>query len=128
VRIVRTTAASALILSLAACSRSPDPAPTTPASSTTSSATGVVTGTVQLFGGPLNPQTGQQSLNGSPGPHWKVTAFSGTKVVTTARSNAAGRFRFVLPPGLYTLGCGNHPTVIVTVGDTVTVNCRVPIR
>jgi hypothetical protein len=124
-----TTAAAAsivLLLSLTACAQQSGPLGATPASSTAAS-TGTLTGQVRMYGGPANPQTGKQALNGSPGPDWPVKVLSGSQTVAEARSDAAGEFRFSLAPGRYTLACGQEPSVVVVAGQTVSVNCDVPV-
>lgn len=96
-----------------------------PASS--SATTGTLTGLVRMYGGPMNPQTGKQALNGSPGPNWTVKVLSGARTVAEAKSDAAGKFRFTLAPGRYTLACGQEPGVIVVAGQTASVDCDVPV-
>jgi hypothetical protein len=122
----RTAAAIALTFSLAACSPHGGSTSVTPASST-EAATGTLTGLVRMYGGPMNPQTGKQALNGSPGPDWTVKVMSGGQIVAEGKSNAAGRFRFSLAPGRYTLACGQAPSVFVAAGQTVSVDCDVPV-
>ena len=122
----KTAASIGLILSLTACSQqsgSTGGAPTT----STATATGTLTGLVRMFGGPMNPQTGKQALNGSPGPDWTVKVLSGAQTVAEAKSDAAGKFRFTLAPGRYTLACGQEPGVTVVAGQTASVDCDVPV-
>jgi hypothetical protein len=133
-----------LMLVLTACSQqsgstSGMPASSTaaPASSTaapassTAATTGTLTGLVRMYGGPMNPQTGKQALNGSPGPDWMVKVLSGSRTVAEAKSDAAGKFRFSLAPGRYTLACGQgqgqEPSVVVVAGQTVSIDCDVPV-
>ncbi len=123
---IKTAASIGLILSLTACSQHNGSTSGTPASPTTAS-TGTLTGLVRMYGGPMNPQTGKQALNGSPGPDWTVKVLSGAQTVAEARSDAAGKFRFTLAPGRYTLACGQEPGVTVVVGQTVSVDCDVPV-
>lgn len=75
----------------------------------------------------MNPQTGKQALNGSFGPDWTVKVLSGAKTVVEAKSDAAGQFRFTLAPGRYTLACGQEPSVTVVAGQTLSVDCAVPV-
>jgi hypothetical protein len=123
----KTATMVALVLSLTACSHPSEIAGVTPASTTGASTTGTLTGVVRMYGGPLNPQTGKQALKGSPGPDWTVKVLSGARTVAEGKSDAAGRFRFDLAPGRYTLACGHEPRVIVVVGQTVSVDCDVPV-
>jgi hypothetical protein len=97
------------------------------AASATASTTGTLTGLVWMYGGPMNPQTGKQALNGSPGPDWTVKVLSGAQTVAEAKSDRAGKFRFSLAPGRYTLACGHEPSVTVVAGQTVSVDCDVPV-
>ena len=121
-----TAASLGLMLVLTACSPTSGSSSGTPASSTAAT-TGTLTGVVRMYGGPMNPQTGKQSLNGSPGPDWTVTVQSGAQTVAEARSDAAGTFRVTLAPGRYTLACGQEPIVTVVAGHTVSVDCDVPV-
>lgn len=118
----KAAASVGLTLVLTACSQQSG----VPATSTAAT-TGTLTGLVRMYGGPLNPQTGTQALNGSPGPDWTVTVLSGSQTVAETKSDAAGRFRFTLAPGRYTLACGQEPGVTVVAGQTVSVNCDVPV-
>ena len=121
-----TAASLGLMLVLTACSpTSGSSAGVTPPS--TAATTGTLAGLVRMYGGPMNPQTGKQSLNGSPGPDWTVTVQSGAQTVAEARSDAAGTFRVTLAPGRYTLACGQEPGVIVVAGQTASVDCDVPV-
>ena len=121
-------AASSLAVAIAGCSLSSAPfRATTPSSSQTVAATGTLTGLVRLYGGPLNPTTGKMALNGSPGPDWPVKVLAGATSVAEAKSDAAGRFRFHLAPGRYTLGCAQAPSILVVAGQTVDVDCVVPV-
>jgi hypothetical protein len=122
----RMAAAISLVLSLAACSQQSGPSSGTPAASTAAT-TGAVAGVVRMYGGPMNPQTGKQALKGSPGPDWTVKVLSGGHAVAETKSNAAGKFRFDLAPGRYTLACGREPSVVVVAGQTVSVDCDVPV-
>ena len=112
----------ALILGLTACSHQSGPTGATPAATT-----GTLTGLVRMYGGPMNVETGKQALNGSPGPDWTVKVMSGAQTVAAAKSDAAGKFRFTLAPGRYSLACGQEPTVVVVAGQTVSVECDVPV-
>lgn len=123
----RATAACALIVCLGACTQPNVSSSAVPTSSTNVSTTGVLTGLVRLYGGPINPETGKQGLNGSPGSNWTVKVLSGGEVVAKDKSDASGRFRFSLAPGRYTLACGQEPSVVIEAGQTVSVNCRVPV-
>jgi hypothetical protein len=52
---------------------------------------------------------------------------SGARTVAKRKSDKAGRFRFDLAPGRYTLACGQEPRVVVVAGQTVLVDCDVPV-
>lgn len=121
----KTAASVGLMLALTACSQHSGSTSELPASS--SATTGTLTGLVRMYGGPMNPQTGKQALNGSPGPNWTVKVLSGARTVAEAKSDAAGKFRFTLAPGRYTLACGQEPGVIVVAGQTASVDCDVPV-
>jgi hypothetical protein len=123
----KAVAAFALILSLAACSHQSGPTGATPASASSAATTGTLTGLVRMYGGPMDAQTGKQALNGSPGPDWTVKVLSGAQTVAEGKSDAAGKFRFTLAPGRYSLACGQGPTVVVVAGQTVSVECDVPV-
>jgi hypothetical protein len=122
----KTAASIGLMLALTACSQQSPSNSGVPASSTAAT-TGTLTGLVRMYGGPMNPQTGKQALNGSPGPDWTVKVLSGSQTVAEAKSDAAGKFRFSLAPGRYTLACGQEPSVVVVAGQTVSVDCDVPV-
>ena len=122
----KTAASIGLMLALTACSQQSPSTSGVPASSTAAT-TGTLTGLVRMYGGPMNPQTGKQALNGSPGPDWTVKVLSGTQTVAEAKSDAAGKYRFSLAPGRYTVACGQEPSVVVVAGQTVSVDCDVPV-
>ena len=126
--MVPTTAAASvgLMLVLTACSQHSGSTSGFPASSS-AAATGTLTGLVRMYGGPMNPQTGKQALNGSPGPDWTVKVRSGAQTVAETTSDAAGTFRLTLAPGSYTLACGQEPGVTVVAGHTVSVACDVSV-
>lgn len=123
--LTKTAASIGLMLALAACSLQSPSTSGVPASS--AATTGTLTGLVRMYGGPMNPQTGKQALNGSPGPDWTVKVLSGSQTVAEAKSDAAGKFRFSLAPGRYTLACGQEPSVVVVAGQTASVDCDVPV-
>jgi hypothetical protein len=120
-------AAIFLLVSLTACSHQGGSNGVMPASATDAVTTGTLTGLVRMYGGTIDPQTGKQALNGSPGPEWTVKVLSGPQTVAEGKSDAAGRFRFDLAPGRYTLACGQEPRVVVVAGQTVSVECGVPV-
>jgi hypothetical protein len=122
----KTAASVGLMLVLTACSQRSAPASGIP-DPTSSATTRTVTGLVRMYGGPMNPQTGKQALNGSPGADWTVKVLRGAQTVAEARSDAAGSFRFSLAPGRYTLACGQEPSVTVVAGQTWSVDCNVPV-
>jgi hypothetical protein len=115
-----------LMIVLTACSQESGSTVATSGSSTAET-TGMLTGVVRMYGGPMNPQTGKQALNGSPGADRTVKVLSGARTTAEGKSDAAGRFRFNLAPGRYTLACGQEPSVVVVAGQTVSVNCDVPV-
>lgn len=122
----KTAASIGLMLVLTACSWQGGSTGGVSASATAST-TGTLTGLVRMYGGPMNPQTGKQALNGSPGPDWTVKVLSGAQTVAETKSDADGKFRFSLAPGLYRLACGQVPSVTVVAGQTVSVDCEVPV-
>ena len=122
----KTAASIGLMLALTACSQQ-SPSTNGVSASSTAATTGTLSGLVRMYGGPMNPQTGKQALNGSPGPDWTVKVLSGSQTVAEAKSDAAGKFRFSLAPGRYTLACGQEPSVVVVAGQTVSVDCDVPV-
>ena len=123
----RTMAAGALLLGLAACSAHGAATGAGQTSSGASATTGTVTGVVRMYGGPMNPKTGKQTLNGSPGANWPVTVLAHGRSVAVDTSDAAGRFRFHLAPGSYTLACAPERHVVITAGQTVSVDCDVAV-
>ncbi len=125
--ITKTAAAIALILCLAACSHDRGAAEAANGSPSDAPATGTLTGLVRMYGGPMNPKTGKQALNGSAGSGWPVKVLSGGHTVAEGKSDATGKFRFRLVPGRYTLECGRESKVVVLAGQTVSVDCKVPV-
>jgi hypothetical protein len=122
----QTAASIGLMLALTACSQQSPSTSEVPASSTAAT-TGTLTGLVRMYGGPMNPQTGKQALNGSPGPDWTVKVLSGSRTVAEVKSDADGKFRFSLAPGRYTLACGQEPSMARVAAHTVSVDCDVPV-
>ena len=110
---------------LTGCSSTPGPAQTHAVSSTPVS--GTLTGTVRVYGGPMNPATGKQAANGRPGQDWQVKVLSGTQVVATQSSDAQGRFAIKLTPGNYTLNCSGSTPVTIKAGTRVVVECNVDV-
>jgi hypothetical protein len=93
------------------------------AAACTSPSDGTLTGQVKMYGGPFNPTTGRQSLNGAPGPGWTVIVRSGSQEVARTTSDASGRFSFHLPPGTYTLVCSVPQPVTVHADVETAVAC-----
>ena len=122
----KTAASVGLMLVLTACSQHSGSTSGLPASPTAAT-TGTLTGLVRMYGGPMNPQPGKQALNGSPGPDRTVKVLSDAQTVAAAKSDSAGKFRFALAPGRYTLACGQDPGVTVVAGQTASVDCDVPV-
>ena len=90
-------------------------------------ATGTLTGTVRLYGGPPNPATGRQALNGEPSANQLVSVLSGSQVVARVTSDSSGRFSVALHPGAYTLGCSGTNSVFITAGQTVNLDCMMDV-
>ena len=147
VRLMHMRASSAALLSVVVvvavavaasgcttASSHPQTAAGGPTPSRTSVATvdgrGEVTGTLRVYGGPLNPTTHKQALNGDPMPHIVVTATAGDGHRTVAKTDAAGVFVFRLRPGRYVLSgdCGGRTSVIVRANAMVhhDLICAVP--
>jgi hypothetical protein len=139
VTMTRATAACALLVCLGACTQPNVSSSAAPTSSANASTTGVLTGLVRLYGGPINPETGKQGLNGSPGSNWTVKVLSGSDVVAKDKSDASGRFRFSLaltgngnhrsqplPMAPFSLGSVECCSVVDLDVDVVCGNCRIP--
>lgn len=93
----------------------------TPSTPTSAATTGTVTGQLGLYGGPLNPKTNKQALNGKPVPHATVTATAEDGTRAQTKTDGHGRFVFRLRPGRYTLSsdCAGRVRVTVRAGATV---------
>jgi hypothetical protein len=125
-----------LVSPLAACSGSASTIPTstvagsaaaTPAgSSLATSVRGAIAGTVRMYGGPISPDTKKPAMDGQAVRGFVVPVRSGSKVVVTGISDEVGRFRILLAPGRYVLGCGSVPFTIVA-RHTVTLDCDVNV-
>lgn len=110
----------AIVAALAVGCGSQHPAANPPAS--------LVTGTVAV--GPVSPaaQSGVPATRGVPG--MTVEALRGTRVVATARSDEAGRYRLRLQPGTYLIRAQSDKylsrqaskTVTLSRGQKLTVN------
>ena len=122
-----TLGACALLLGLAACSPHGTATSAATSSSGATATKGTITGIVRMYGGPMNPDTGKQTLNGSPGANWPVRVVSAGRTVAVTRSDATGAFQFRLAPGRYTLECAPERYVLVRAGQTVSVNCDVAV-
>jgi hypothetical protein len=120
-------ALSIFVLSLPACGGALKTEATTPSHAAHVATTGVLSGTVLMYGGPLNPRTGKQALNGTPGPDWTVTVRSGSHFVGRTTSDSSGHFSFVLAPGTYTLGCAQPHPIVVRAGTRSSADCVVPV-
>ena len=112
---------------LVACGSTLTPAASTSSSAAIGNQSGTLTGVVKMYGGPMDAATGNQALNGSPGPHWTVHVRSGSEVVATAASDSAGRFTVQLPAGTYELDCLDSVPVPVLAGRTTTHDCAVAV-
>jgi ABC-type transport system substrate-binding protein len=91
---------------------------------------GAVTGSVRVYGGPLNPTTRKQALNGDPLPHALVTATGSAGGRHVARTDKRGGFILRLAAGRYTLSsdCAGVAVVVVRAGATLhqDIVCSVP--
>lgn len=127
-RSIRSVACAGCACCLAACGSLPATgASVLPASARASGGPGTLTGVVRMFGGPLDPSTGRQALNGRPASRWRVTVRSGTRVVAQVTSDPTGRFTVRLPQGSYQLDCLGPRSVVVIVGQTTTGDCAVAV-
>ena len=100
----------------------------TPSSPANSTSMGRLEGRVLLNGGPLNPDTGNQALDGSPATAHTVTISSeqtGARYV--AMSDVTGRFSVRLPAGVYVLDCESEPRVEVEPGAVISQDCAIPV-
>lgn len=89
---------------------------------------GRLEGRVLMNGGPLNPGTGEQALNGSPAAAHTVTIVSErTAVKYMVMSDAAGHFSVNLPSGTYLLDCASEPRVEVEPGAVASQDCAIPV-
>jgi len=67
--------------------------------------TGTLSGRALQYGGPLNPTTGKQALNGTPGGGIVVSVVTPGHTAS-ATTGPDGEFSFQLHPGRYTVtGC-----------------------
>ncbi len=89
-----------------------------------------LTGTLREYGGPMDPRTNKQTLNGVPMPDVAVTAAGSDGIRTVVRTNHNGEFALKLAAGRYTLSatCSVITTVVVRPGTTVhhDMICSVP--
>ena len=99
-----------------------------PAPSSDSASTGTLEGQVLMYGGPLNPDTGQQALSGSPAASYRVTVVNQqTGAEYMATSDTAGRFSIDLPAGSYLLKCEDNTQVRVVASAIVRADCHLPV-
>jgi hypothetical protein len=81
-----------------------------------------------MYGGPVNPSTGQGFATGQRTPGWVVRIVRGRTVVATAYSDDVGRFTVRgLVPGYYSLACGGGIPFTVAPGGTTEVDCPLPV-
>jgi hypothetical protein len=123
---IKAAASIGLMFLLAACSQESGSTSAVPVSSTAAT-TGTLTGLVRVYGGAIDPQTRKPANNGSPVTDLPVKVLSGSQTVAEAKSDTAGKFRFSVAPGRYTLACGQERSVVVVAGETVTVDCDVSV-
>jgi hypothetical protein len=126
-RAAAAVGAVACLGCLVACGSTLTPAARTSASTATSSRSGIVTGEVKMYGGPMDPATGKQALDGSPAASWTVHIRSEAQEVATATSDPAGRFTVQLPAGTYELDCLDPTPVVITASHTTTHDCAVAV-
>ena len=83
-----------------------------------------------MYGGPLNPTTGQMGASNVPGAGMTVSITGGGSPTVTATTGADGRFSVTLKPGQYAVApsCGTAQSVDVTAGQvtTLAIRCDVP--
>ena len=96
------------------------------------SAQGTVTGTVRMYGGPALRGSGQ-AMTGQAQPDATVSLSSNGRELTSATTDAQGRFTLTVAAGTYLIeGCGALPpageTVTVTENKTTyhDITCSVP--
>lgn len=89
-----------------------------------------LTGTLREYGGPMDPRTNKQTLDGVPMPDVAVTAAGSDGTRTVVRTDHNGGFSLRLAAGRYTLSatCSVITTVVVAPGTTVhhDMICAVP--
>jgi Carboxypeptidase regulatory-like domain len=79
----------------------------------TPSDSAVLTVSVGMYGGPLNPNTGRQAETGAPIPNQTVTVTDKTGRIVTATTNSTGLATVRLMPGRYSVSstaCGPGST------------------
>jgi hypothetical protein len=90
--------------------------------------TGTLIGRIAMFGGPLNPSTGQMALNNSPGQDMAVSATApGGRVAATVTSDSYGQFTLALAPGRYSVKaqeCGPGASAVVVAGQQTVIGLR----
>jgi len=121
---VRTTAVALLVgIGLVGCASDR-------VATTTARATGTVTGRLGIFGGPLNPATGQMAADNNPGRGMTITATASDGRVARVTTGSDGRFTLRLSPGRYVIAsrCGPGVSATVTAGEStvVALRCDVP--
>lgn len=100
----------------------------TPSSLAGSTTVGRLEGRLLMNGGPLNPETGEQALNGSPAAAYTVTIVNErTAAKYLVMSDAAGHFSVNLPAGTYVLDCASEEQIDVEAGVVTKAECPVPV-
>jgi hypothetical protein len=118
----------AVPVSLAGCSSSPaSPTDAPPSALSSSAAPGTLSGMARLYGGPVDPATGKQALNGEPSPRTKVTVRKGNATVATTTTDSLGRFSFTLAPGAYVLVCGSEVPFALATGQALNLDCPMQV-
>ena len=88
----------------------------------------VVAGYVRIYGGPMNPTTGQAAMTGAPTPGSQVTIVDSAGRKKTTTSDTSGRFTFRLTPGTYRLDCsGEVEPLALLPGTTVEQDCQIDV-
>ena len=87
-----------------------------------------MTGYVRIYGGPMNPTTGQAAATGAPAPGSQVTIVDAAGHRTTTTSDSTGRFTFRLQPGTYRLDCsGEAKALALRPGTTLEQDCPLDV-
>ncbi len=96
-----------------------------------SPALATVSGTVRVYGGPINTRTGKMGFTGNPAATVApLVVRQGDRIALHSSTDSSGRYRVQLPAGTYTIsaGCSGPVSVTVHAGESVThdLPCYVP--